>query len=626
MAFHNIGKKQLMNNEISKFSNGADFMLRPHSFHIPVMGTGFTVDTPLKVARYGISSVVSLDDHLIEQIRKYHCDRLGEPYQEIAREENDSRARRITAYLDFLDRQVSRQVKTLQTSPFEQNSEIDKYYRMLPESPLKQLYQDMLVTSDPAQKNQMQDYLRHRAIPGSIDANIMAKADRELYRGNQKLPPEYSLAMSGLRGYANSTLRSSIIFSAGMNQRLYNYIASFSDFLPDACGKLKKKIILKVSDFRSAFIQGKYLALRGLWVSEYRVESGLNCGGHAFPAKGQLIGTILKEFKDKRAELTEQLHGIYRKALTKLGDYSVETSYPVRVTVQGGIGSVDEDQLMYELFAVDGTGWGTPFLLVPEVTNVDDEHLRKLLAATSDDVYLSESSPLGAPFWNLRNSSSEQARRQRINDGHPGCACPQGFLVSDIEFSEKPICTASRTYQKAKLAQLAHNDSIPSQNKINEESIIAKSCICRDLAGGAKVKYGIDSGAKAAICPGPNIVNFRKIATLEEMVDHIYGRLTPLANPNRPHIFVTELMLNLEYLRKEFENYSQGLINRNQEYFREFRQNLLNGIDYYQQLAEKNLFGKLRERYQKDILTMQNLREVIENIQLNLVPEACIAT
>ena len=44
-----------------------------HTFHIPVMGTGFTIDTPLHVARYGISSVVSLvDDMMIEQMRKYH--------------------------------------------------------------------------------------------------------------------------------------------------------------------------------------------------------------------------------------------------------------------------------------------------------------------------------------------------------------------------------------------------------------------------------------------------------------------------------------------------------------------------------------------------------------------------
>ena len=34
----------------------------PHTFHIPVMGTGFTVDTPLRVARFGISSVMAIGD------------------------------------------------------------------------------------------------------------------------------------------------------------------------------------------------------------------------------------------------------------------------------------------------------------------------------------------------------------------------------------------------------------------------------------------------------------------------------------------------------------------------------------------------------------------------------------
>jgi hypothetical protein len=54
----------------------------PHTFHIPVMGTSFTVDTPLKVARYGISSVVSLvDDVLVEQMRRFHSERDDEPNQ-----------------------------------------------------------------------------------------------------------------------------------------------------------------------------------------------------------------------------------------------------------------------------------------------------------------------------------------------------------------------------------------------------------------------------------------------------------------------------------------------------------------------------------------------------------------
>ncbi|MEA1950456.1 MAG: hypothetical protein U9N87_03670, partial [Planctomycetota bacterium] len=65
-----------------------------HTFHIPVMGTGFTIDTPLRVAKYGISSVISLvDDVLIEQMRELHCRRLGEEFVPIKKGEHDVRAR-----------------------------------------------------------------------------------------------------------------------------------------------------------------------------------------------------------------------------------------------------------------------------------------------------------------------------------------------------------------------------------------------------------------------------------------------------------------------------------------------------------------------------------------------------
>ena len=48
-----------------------------------------------------------------------------------------------------------------------------------------------------------------------------------------------------------------------MNPRLYGYIAKFNDFFPNKDGYIKKKIVLKVSDFRSAMIQGKFLAKKG---------------------------------------------------------------------------------------------------------------------------------------------------------------------------------------------------------------------------------------------------------------------------------------------------------------------------------------------------------------------------
>ncbi|MCK5803731.1 MAG: hypothetical protein KAI66_12900, partial [Lentisphaeria bacterium] len=310
---------------------------RPHSFHIPVMGTGFTIDTPLRVAKYGVSSVISLvDDVLMEQMRKFHCERLGEPYEPIADRDEDARARRITAFFDLLQRQISLQTKELQASVFEPGSEITRYYELLPDSPLKKSYLKMLATTDPAEKARMQNELRTQAVPSEIDANIMIALDCDAWRDGEKLPPFYSDAMSALRGFAQSTVRGSIVMSAGTHRRLYHYMAEFEDFLPDEDGFLKKQIILKVSDYRSAKIQGKYLARSGLWVSEYRVESCINCGGHAFPAKGLLMGPILEEFKAERQSLTDSLYGVYSKALGEMGRTAPEPP-PVRITAQCGI-------------------------------------------------------------------------------------------------------------------------------------------------------------------------------------------------------------------------------------------------------------------------------------------------
>ena len=561
----------------------------PHTFHIPVMGTGFMIDAPLRVAKYGISSVISLvDDVLIEQMRRFHCEKEGEPYEEIGNSEDDVRARRITAYLNLLDLLVRRQVERLQASPFEAGSEITRYYELLPESPLRHDYRAMLATTDPGERSRRQDRLRRLAVPGSIDVNIMSKGDRDLYRNGEKLPAKYSDASAALRGFAESTLASSIVFSAGINPRLYSYAAEFDDFFPDANGELKKKIILKVSDYHSAEVQGRFLAKRGLWISEYRVESGLNCGGHTFATKGHLLGPILEKFAEKKRELVEQLRATCVKALAQRGIASDKLPRDVRITVQGGIGTAEEDLLLREVYGADGTGWATPFLLVPEVTNVDDEHLRKLCAAADGEVYLSDSSPFGLPFWNLRTSASENARRLRIDQGHPGSPCTRGYVkLFNTEFTPLPICTASRQYQRQKLEQLAHANLTEPQRAALREAVLAKSCICHDLAGGATLKLGIDPPATPAICCGPNIVNFSKIASLDEMVGHIYGRTSLLTNAARPHVFLRELAINIDYLSEELKKHRLGISSHTLGHFQEFRDNLSDGIDHYRRLAER---------------------------------------
>ncbi len=573
----------------------------PHFFHIPVMGTGFSIDTPLKVAKYGISSVVSIvDDALIEQMRRFHCRSLGLQYIEIPDSDEDTRANRITAYLELLDELIRNQVRELQSSPFVPGSNITRYFEMLPDSPLKESYSEMLTESEPVEKARMQDALRGLAMPGSIDVNIMTKVDRDVYRNGKKLPPEFSKAMAALRGYAKSSLRSSIILSAGINQRLFGYLARFEDFFPDDKDILRKKIILKVSDFRSGMVQGKYLARRGLWVSEYRIESGLNCGGHAFASKGYLIGPILEEFGRKKTELIDHLHEVYNKALARMERAPVQSPLEVRITVQGGIGTADENRFLLEHYGVDGTGWGTPFLLVPEVTNVDEVHLEKLSAAGDSDVYLSECSPLGVPFWSLRNSASEETRRQRISANKPGSPCPKGYLKSDTEFTQVPICRASRIYQKRKLEQLSESDLPPERLSAIRESVVAKSCICTGVGGCIILKHGIDPDARPAVCCGPNIVNFGKVASLEDMVSHIYGRLSLLTDSDRPHMFIRELMLYIDYLRRELQKVSEGLLDRTTKYFLDFKKNLIAGIEYYRCLAEQFSLEQ-RERFLREL-------------------------
>ena len=113
-----------------------------HTFHIPVMGIAFTIDTPIKVARFGISSVISIvEDRLIEMMRKHYYPFINKEYIPISTHEHDYRAKRITDYLNLVNTIVQNQVEKLKSEAFEKGSEIVKYFEMLPEtSSLKKVY------------------------------------------------------------------------------------------------------------------------------------------------------------------------------------------------------------------------------------------------------------------------------------------------------------------------------------------------------------------------------------------------------------------------------------------------------------------------------------------------------
>jgi len=597
-----------------------------HTFHIPVMGIGFSIDTPLKVARYGISSVISLvDDTLIEHMRKFYCNAYRVEYHEIKNDEHDHRARRITEYLNLLDSIVQKQFEDLKHSAFEPGTEITKYFELLPDSsPVRKSYNTMLTVKDPEEKHKLQELLREKIRPGSIDVNIMTKLDRTNYAPNgDELPEEFSDALSALRGYASSTLVSGIVLSAGFNRRLYAYLEKFKDFYADHAGAIKKKIILKVSDYRSCITQGKFLAKKGLWISEYRIESGLNCGGHAFTSNGYPLGPILEELKSKKEEFIASLRKIYEEALKLKNQISIHTPPDPKITVQGGIGTAQEDRFLREHYHVDGTGWATPFLLVPEVTNVDDKTLQKLADADEDDLYLSNSSPMGIPFNNLRTAESNLAQEQRVKENHPGSRCPRGHLCFNTEFTKQPICLGSRQYQKLKLDQLEHSKDPDKENQIQD--VIVKTCICFDLGASALLKYGIQTTDKEltpAVCPGPNLAYFSKVMTFKEMVDHIYGRTNVLNAKDRPHMFIKELHIYINNFVDQLKHCKCTLTENQIKQFEEFKTNMLDGVAYYKKLFEKEL--RLAQDQKEKILNeLKNLESKILAFKLSAENPFC---
>lgn len=568
-----------------------------HSFHIPVMGLAYTIDTPIKVARFGISSVISIiEDNLIEKLRSYYSHYINEKYVPITPNEEDYRAKRITNYLNLVNRIVNEQVENLRVSAFEPDSEITKYFEMLPDgSDLRKVYELMVTLSDPEDRQQLENWLKSQIEPGSIDVNIMTKLDKNNTDRQGHTIEDGSDAVAALRGYVNSELvNSSIILSAGINPRLFSYMEKLDSFGADQLGVFKKRIVIKVSDYRSALIQGKMLAKKGLWVSEFRIESGLNCGGHAFATDGYLIGPILEEFKCKKEDLIKDLFEVYKQALKTKGKKGFDKAHEIRITMQGGIGTHQEDEFLHHYYGIDSTGWGTPFLLVPEATTVDEHTLQLLSKATEKDIFLSKYSPLGIRFHYLKGSTAEKERLDRIGKGAPGSPCTEKYLVSNTEFGPEPICTASRIYQKKKIEQLKSLNLTEDDYDVRLREVLDKECLCIGLSNAAVKTYKLQSFKHLKgvnICPGPNIAYFSEIVSLQKMIDHIYGRVNILADKNRPHMFIKELYLYVDYWFELMNGTREQTDQKRSKQVQTFYENIMSGIAYYRNVADQITAG-----------------------------------
>ncbi len=591
------------------------------------MGIAYTIDTPLKVSHFGIDSVISLvDDVLLEKLRKFYCNKFEMPYNEISEKIEDFRAKRITSYLNLINTLAEKKFDELKNATIEKSNELKEYINMLPDSStIKQEFKKLIASK--INFGEINTWIQNNLKRGNIDVNIMTKIDKDNYLNNEKLPPEYKDAHAAVRGFAQSDLSSSLILSAGMNPRLYSYLENFNDFYPDENGKIKKKIVIKVSDYRSALIQGRFLAKKGLWVSEYRVESGLNCGGHAFATEGFLLGPILAEVKQNKEFLIQSVHEMFTKAL-KDKNLTVPNVIPeVKITVQGGVGTNEEHDFLLNYYNIDSVGWGSPFLLVPEATTVDQKTLELLAQAKEADLYLSGISPLGVPFNSLRGNTKDIEKMALVEKGKPGSACPKQYLVSNNDYTEKSICTASFRYQKIKIAELNEKNLQPEQYKIEYNKIVEKSCICVGLGTAALINNNIDTkieGEGVSVCPGPNMAYYSKIISLNEMIDHIYGRTNIILRNDRPNMFVKELNIYMEYLKNLFEEAKQNFTETHEKKLKNFSTNLNDGINYYNNLFSnlKHIFESTKSKILADLdqnkITLQILNTEIETIANNL--------
>ncbi len=579
-----------------------------HNFHIPVMGLAYTIDSPIRVAQYGISSVVSIiDDEIIEKMKNFYSKKFNLNYLSISTKIDDYRAKRITDYLDMVDDIVNEKFEAFKEEISKNRTALKSFMEMLPNtSELKDGLQNFLNRTELA--STIKNFIETHLSPGSIDVNIMTKVDKDNFKDKQQLPVIYNDAHASLRGFANSKLSSSMVLSAGMNPRLYSYIEEFDDFFPNENGQLKKKIILKVSDFRSAMIQGNFLAKKGLWVSEYRIESGLNCGGHAFATEGLLLGPIMEEFKQKKNELIDSAHQLMIKALEQKGRFVVFTPLEMKITVQGGVGTSEEHDFLLQHYNVDSIGWGSPFLLVPEATSVDSETRNLLLQSKEKDFYLSNLSPLGVPFNTVKGTSNERIRQEKEKKNRYGSSCPKKLLALSKEYSSEGICTASKKFQDIKFAELETEkqqlNEMEYQNR--KEKIAEKACLCVGLVNSAYLENNLEiKGEKqgVVICPGPNLAFFDQEVSLSKMVQHIYGNDDILGDKNRPNMFINELKMYVEHLKKELNDFTGNMTNAQVKKRNAFKQNLLLGVEYYENLFKEYGF------FRKDIYLMNQLSE-----------------
>jgi len=265
---------------------------------------------------------------------------------------------------------------------------------------------------------------------------------------------------------------------------------------------------------------------------------------------------------------------------------------------------------------LDSIGWGTPFLLVPEAVNIDEQTLEVLCKAKEEDLYMSDVSPLGVIFNNVRGTGMDLLKEAQNKAGKYGFVCKKKYLALTPVFTEEGTCTASKEYERKKIKELKEKNLSAMEFDKELFKITDKACLCNGLTASTLMVNGLDTtieGHAVSICPGPNLAYFSSTYSLKKMVDHIYGRTNVMERTDRPNLFVKELNMYIVYLSGKLEETVKPFTDKQKKHFETFQENLNKGVEYY-----KDLFQKCKTQLE-DSTSKNNLMQDLENMNMELL-------
>jgi len=110
---------------------------------------------------------------------------------------------------------------------------------------------------------------------------------------------------------------------------------------------------------------------------------------------------------------------------------------------------------------------------------------------------------------------------------------------------------------------------------------------------------------------------FSKELSLKEMIAHIYGKINVVDTNKRPHMFIKELSMYVDFYSKKVDEFKDSLSAKNEKYLTVFKNNLNDGIEYYH-----NLFSEFDSNKETLLNQLEALKNELFNVQIPILVKA----